>query len=380
MATNLVATISRFITPDAVTKIALALGLDRNAVEQAIGAGIPSILGGLVSLVSTPDGAQRLSNVLAQQSPSTLEEAKNSFGGTDQNVVADHGMGVLSTLLGSGTAKSIAAAVGDYAGVRGGAGKSLLGMLAPVVLGVLGQQQRASGLDAHGLANLLHNQKDSIADALPSGFAQQLSGTGILESLGDSWRSGAAATAAAAKRAGISAGSSYSGAQPAYAVAPGGTSPGASNWPLWLVALAAVGGLLWYLTSGHQPEQLAETSAPIEEGRAVAPSQASVSELTQQVSTSITGLRSTLQGMTDSASAEAALPRLRTAADNLDKLAEMTGRLPPAVKRTVTSQVTAVMPTINQQIERVLSDPAIAGVARPVIETVRAKLSSLAGA
>ena len=44
MAINLVTTISRFITPDAVTKIALALGIDRGAVEQAVAAGIPAIL------------------------------------------------------------------------------------------------------------------------------------------------------------------------------------------------------------------------------------------------------------------------------------------------------------------------------------------------
>ena len=45
--------------------------------------------------------------------------------------------------------------------------KSLMGLLAPVVMGVLGQQRRTSGLDATGLARLLTSQKDNIASAIP---------------------------------------------------------------------------------------------------------------------------------------------------------------------------------------------------------------------
>ena len=41
----------------------------------------------------------------------------------------------------------MAQSIGKFAGVGEGTGKSLLGMLGPVVLGALGQQQRSAGLD-----------------------------------------------------------------------------------------------------------------------------------------------------------------------------------------------------------------------------------------
>jgi len=72
-------------------------------------------------------------------------------------------------------------AVSQYAGIGEGASQKLTGLLGPVMLGVLGQQQRASGLDATGLANLLASQKDNIARALPAGFSKYLAGTGILD-------------------------------------------------------------------------------------------------------------------------------------------------------------------------------------------------------
>jgi hypothetical protein len=49
-----------------------------------------------------------------------------------------------------------------------------LGLLGPIVLGVLGQQQRSSGLDASGLAKLLASQKDNVLAALPSEFSREV--------------------------------------------------------------------------------------------------------------------------------------------------------------------------------------------------------------
>jgi hypothetical protein len=372
MATDLVATISRFITPDTIAKIASGLGINRQAVEQAVGAGIPTILAGLVGLVSKPEGAQRLSSVLLQQPPGLLDEMKQSLGGVDQASMADHGSSILSALLGSGTMKSVAAAITDYAGIKEGAGKSILGLLGPMVLGVLGQQQRVSGLDASGLANLLTSQKDTIAKALPRGFAEQLTGTRILDSVGETWTGDSAAAARAAARARVPVDDRVSPVQAAEA------SAGPAPWALALIALAAVAGLFWLL-SGPQTEQVADTTSPrtAVEGRAVSVPAVNVTEVTQLASTSIDGLRTTLAGITDASSANDALPKLRSMATDLDKLSGLAQKLPPESKQRIADMVSKSMPTINTLIDKVLADPATANVARPVIESVRAKLSSL---
>ena len=95
-------------------------------------------------------------------------------------------------MLGGSSTNALAGALGKFAGLSGTQGSSLLGMLAPVVLGQLGQVQKSSGLDAGGLANLLNSQKDNIAEALPSGFSNLLGGTGLLDALGDKVKAGVA--------------------------------------------------------------------------------------------------------------------------------------------------------------------------------------------
>jgi hypothetical protein len=54
-----------------------------------------------------------------------------------------------------------------------------LGLLGPVVLGVLGREQRDRGLDASGLANLLISQKNNVSAALPAGLSKYLREAGI---------------------------------------------------------------------------------------------------------------------------------------------------------------------------------------------------------
>ena len=86
---------------------------------------------------------------------------------------------MLISLLGGKTLSALTGAVGQYAGLNSSGSKSLMGLLGPVVLGVLGQQQRSGGLDASGLANLLLSQKSNVAGALPSGFSKYLGDTDI---------------------------------------------------------------------------------------------------------------------------------------------------------------------------------------------------------
>jgi hypothetical protein len=372
MASDLVASIMRFLTPDMIARIATALGINRQAVEQAITAAVPTILAGLAGTASKPEGTQRLASVLMQQPPGLLDDLRHSLGSAEQGSVAEHGASVLSALLGGGTMKSVAAAVTDFAGLKEGGGKTILGLLAPVVLGVLGQQQRVSGLDASGIADMIAKQKDSIAAALPRGFADELGDSRILESIGETWRG----TKPSAQPRPVEG-----EARPAYSADAQGA--GSAQWALALVAVAAIGGLLWFLSTSPQPEQIAQRTGqrtPME-GRAVSvPAAISVPELTQQVAASVDGLKATLSGIADADSATDALPKLREAAANLDKLNGLAEKLPREGKQMIAAAVTSAMPAINELCEKVLADPSVASVARPLVEAVRAKLGSLGGA
>jgi|RhiMetdeSRZDD1v2_1073273.scaffolds.fasta_scaffold41128_1 hypothetical protein len=399
MATNLVSLVMQFLTPDMIAKIASALGLNETVVKKAIGGAVPSLLSGLAEVASAPGGVRQLSNVLAQQQPAALDGFKSLIAGSGQQAFAQSGSSMLSGLLGGGVADTLAQTVGKFAGLDAGASKSLLGMLGPVVVGVLGQQQRTSGLDASGIASLLTSQKDQFAAAIPSGLADQLSAAGLVDRLGGGLRAGTAAASAAAGRIGTAADRTVAeagrAAQAAAAPARGSAS---SQWAYLAIGLIALGALAWYVLGGTGRDKVAEaprppatqpagqaTTAPVRPpadtvGLAVPSLTVGGVDLAHQVNASIGALRTTLTGITDTASAQAALPKIREATTQLDEVGTLSAKLPAEGKSALAKLIAAVMPSINQACDKLLATPGVGDVAKPAIDELRSRLDALARA
>jgi hypothetical protein len=371
MAANLVSLIMQFITPSMISKMATTLGLDRDEAQKAIGVSVPAILAGFANAATKPDGGQKLSNALAQQS-GFLDQMKTAIGSGGEKALADNGAGLLSSLLGGGAMSALSGAVGRYAGIDANSSKSLLGFLGPIVAGVVGQQQSSAGLDAKGLTNLLMSQKDQIAAAMPSGFASLLGGTGLLDGLGDTWLRGSAAASSAAGRA-----SDMSG----YAAANAANTARATTnvWP-WALGIIALAGLGWFFLGRDTSQIVAERPAPVTRSGdtmgAGAPD-ARLTDLTAELTSSVSAVRSALQGMTDPASAQAALPKLAQATAQFDTIGDAASQLPPNARREIASYVERSMPMLNQLCDKVLATPQTAALAKPAIDALRAKLAAL---
>jgi hypothetical protein len=379
MAMNLVSSIMQSLTPDMIAKIASLLGLDRSVAEKAIGASIPAILASFANLASSPDGARQLSGTLAQQSSGALDQFRNAIG-SGQRGLAESGAGLLSGLLGSGGLNALAAAIGSFAGIGTNTGKSLLGVLGPVVAGVLGQQQRSAGLDANGLASLLTSQKDQIAAAMPSGFAKMLSSTDVLGAVDGGMRRTADTISAARGRMAGMADDAAHRAQAAYATSRSASV--SSSWPYWgLAALVAALGLGWYFLSDHDTQQVAQQKAapPTLASETVGARTPNITaaELTMEATSSVSAVRTALQGMTNPAAARAALPQLEQATARLDKINALAAQLPPAARRQIASSLEPTMTPLNQMFDKILATPEVAGVAKPTIDALRSRLQAL---
>ncbi|MBA4038317.1 MAG: DUF937 domain-containing protein [Bradyrhizobium sp.] len=383
MATNLVSVVMQFLTPDMIAKIASVLGLDRTVVQKTIAGAIPALLASLADVASTPKGARQLTNTLTQQSDS-LESLRNLVGGTaGQNLVTETGTNMLSGLFGGGTLDTMAQTIGKFAGIGEGTSKSLLGMLGPVVLGALGQQQRSMGLDASGLASLLTSQKDQIAAAIPSGLADQMSAAGLIDGATESLRSGAAAASAAGGRMAVASERTFSRATESATTAAG--SSATSQWPYWLVAAAVVGGLAWFAIGRSGEDTVAQVPPPPTTRTATGTVGAAPTDLTvgglnlaNQVNSSVGSIRTVLPGMTDAASAQAALPKLKEATAQLNEVSTRATQLSPEGKSMLIKLVVAATPAINQMCDKVLATPGAGAIAKPAIEELRGKLDALA--
>ena len=256
MATNLISNITQVLSSDLVARIASSLGLDKTLAEKALQAGVPGLLAALTSFVSKPAGAAALNAAIAQQQPGVLSSLATMIGGSAQKSLIDSGTSALTSLLGGTTTSALTKAVSQYAGIGDSGSKSLMGLLGPVVMGVLGQQQRTSGLDATGLANLLTSQKDNITRALPAGFSKYLGETDILDNLVgsiDQRRPSAATASSGSSRPGYSASSTQR---------PSGASFMQPGWLIPALVALALGGFAWHWISRPSLQETAATPPP----------------------------------------------------------------------------------------------------------------------
>ena len=243
---NVISAVSQFLTPELVAKIASASGIsDRTMMQKAIGAAVPAILSCLASFASKPEGAQQLAGTITKQSPHVLENLASMIGGSGQ--LADAGKNALSSLLGGSTFTSLAKTIGRFSGVGGGATGSLLGMLTPIILGVLG---REAGSGVSGLTQLLASQKDSFAAAMPAGLSDLMRTSGLDNQIGSVMP--AASRAEAPRQAEGSM---------VHAVSPT-RSASSPNWMYWALPVLALAGLAWYLLRGDDRSTLPVAVAP----------------------------------------------------------------------------------------------------------------------
>ena len=379
MATNLVSLVMQFLTPDVIGRIATALGLDRNFLQSAISAAVPALLAGLSGAAEKPGGAEKLVDAVKRQS-GVLDNFVKTIGSGGQTSLIDTGSRLLTSLLGGPDQSALAGAVAKFSGLSQNASGSLLGMLAPIVMGTIGKHIGARNLDANSLASLFSAQKDQIAQALPSGFGNLLRGTGLVNSLGDAAGKAAAtageATTIAAAATDQAAQYASSAARTVSTTGQRATEAAATSsvptWLYWLVPLVILAGVLWYLLN-KQPGQV--TQEPVTPTQSVVVGGVDVGK---QLNDSLTALRSSLQGITDEASAKAALPKLQDVKTEFDKVTNLVGQLSPEQRKTIVGLVGPAMTTLNQLFDKVLAIPTVGEVLKPTIDALRANLTALA--
>lgn len=371
MSVNLVSAAMQYLGPTIVARLASALGLDQSLIGRAVSAGVPAILAALAGRAATPDGARALTDVLGKQDPGLLGNLAGMIGGGGQSALVNAGTSALGSLLGGGNSGALTSAIGKFAGLGDGPAKSLVGMLAPVVLGAIGKEQRTAGLDASGLARLLAGQKDNIAAALPGPLAQSLAGAGVLGAFGDSLRGAAGQAASSATATAQRAGDA------ARTVAAAAPKP-SSNWWMWALGLAAL-AFLGYNFLGRTPAPVTVPAVkPVAAPAATPAPLPGAAEAAKQATTAIDSLRATLTGVKDKASAEAALPRFKDIAGQLDVLKANADKLTPEARRTLADLIASMLPSLQPLISAAMAIPGVGDLLKTPLDEITGKLAGLA--
>jgi sporulation protein YlmC with PRC-barrel domain len=238
MANSILSTATRLLTPEVIGKLASATGLDQSVTQTAVGAALPAMLSALTGVAAQPNGARQLADAVAQQPTDILGSITSGVSA----LTGDRGTNLLSSLLGGASLGALTSKLSRFLGVGEGPMRSLMGMLAPLIMGVLGREQRAAGLDASGLAHMLVGQKDEITAAMPQGLSRVLETSSRLHE-------GVATSASPERR-------TYEPYR-----ARGDTPTSSARWTYWVLPLLVLAGFLWYLL-GRENETVEPVATP----------------------------------------------------------------------------------------------------------------------
>jgi OmpA-OmpF porin, OOP family len=228
MSIDLLGLVKDQLTSAAMGKISEFLGESSQNTQSAIGAAMPTILGGLMEKASTTEGAGSLLGMLNKDGHdgSLLGGLGDMLGSSDGiSGLLSGGSGIISSIFGDKVG-GIVELIANVSGIKKSSSSSLLSMAAPILMGVLGKQVTSQGLGISGLANLLMGQKDAVKAALPAGAGSLLNIAGLGDFLGG---------------AKSSSNSSVSNDEET-------TGGGFNFWP-WLIAAALALGAWYFLKS-----------------------------------------------------------------------------------------------------------------------------------
>lgn len=177
---NLMELLQGQMTPQMISHLAQQIGgANQEKTAMAANGILSTLTGALARNASNTEGARALNDALERDHDgSILDNFMDMLGGNRQPAPqqqrAMNGAGILKHLLGDRQGGALDL-ISQMSGLNQNQSGSLMQMLAPMVLGMLGKQKRSQGLDLAGLASLLsgtvaQQKQSNPAMGLISGF------------------------------------------------------------------------------------------------------------------------------------------------------------------------------------------------------------------
>ena len=154
-----------------IGNLASQVGGNEGEAKNGVMAALPAMLAALGKNAGTEKGAEELNNALEKKHDGSILD---NLSGYLSNPDLKDGAGILNHLFGNQTS-NVANAVSQSSGLDTNGSMKMLQMLAPILMGMLGQQKKQNNLDAKGLGNL--------TSMLASNFGSEAGASGIMEAV-----------------------------------------------------------------------------------------------------------------------------------------------------------------------------------------------------
>jgi hypothetical protein len=156
--------ITQQIAGYAARAIAGRLGISEATAQSAVMIAVPLIVAALARNAARPEGAEQLHQAVTNDHDGSIFDNLSGYLGNPQ--AAANGAGILGHVFGEqqGTIQNT---VAQAAGLDQNAAGGILEMVAPLVMGAVGQTQRQNDLDPGGLSDFLNTQQQQTEAAAP---------------------------------------------------------------------------------------------------------------------------------------------------------------------------------------------------------------------
>lgn len=232
---------SQYLTPDMIGKLSGVLGESSAATGSLVSAAVPMLLTGMAG-GGAPGGMDALLKAMGPTgaaNPSVLDHlggtmAALTSGGASSSSLLQAGSGLLGSLFGDKTSL-LTNALAAFSGAKPGSASAVLGLLTPLLAGVMGKHLAGAGqaVTTSTVLGLLNDNKGSALAALPPQLKTIIAGIPGLGAM-----LGLPAVAAVAPAA-----------APIVAAPVAAAAAGAGFGRLlpWILGALAVGLLAWFL-------------------------------------------------------------------------------------------------------------------------------------
>ena len=150
-----------------IQAIAQQLGVDPSEAESAIKQAMPLLIGGLARNAQTDEGAGALHSALGDHAGSDVGSILGSVLGGGGGI--GNGAAILGHIFGARQDQA-AQGLGQQTGLGSQNAGQLLAILAPVVMGVLGNMSQRQGMNASGLGSVLGQEAQRIGGSSAGGL------------------------------------------------------------------------------------------------------------------------------------------------------------------------------------------------------------------
>jgi hypothetical protein len=354
MAFNIMDLVKEQVSDSIMDQMGGLLGENSDMTRTAIGGAIPAILSGLAGVAGDNKGAESVFNAINDHDDGLLDSLGDLLGGDQSGSMIEMGTKVLGGLMGNSGLGSIIGALTGFSGMGKKSSSSLVGLLAPIVIGIIKRKVFGGGGDGTigALTSLFTGQKDNIASAMPSGMNDQLSSSGFFDRI-------SADVIDSGKEAVQEVQAQVSDA------ASGGVSKIRKFLPIIIIAAIAWFAMKMFGGGGEMqapPETTTSMEAP---------------DFGKQIGSIFENTTGTLTRITDIETATAELPNLKNIVTDVDNFSGAFVGLNDEVRAPVITLAKDAFKELEPVVGKVLEIEGVGDLLKPTTDSLLEKLNQL---